>query len=334
MPVIKPQYLLGTLIAAAAAIFASPVFAVTTIPVPFSMQAPYSQWGVQPWEDACEETTIMMVDHFYRGSYGPQIERDVAMKELAHIVWLENWYFGFNKDTNAEQIVTTINNFFPWEAYVVDHPSVEDIVEQIDMRRPVIIPFYGKAVKNPYFKNGGPDYHTAVVKGYDNEKRAFIVQEPGNGRGLDYRYPYDTLMNAMHDFLPDNRTRFGKKVAIFTKPSVQATALLDADEDGLTKAEELQYKTALWSKDTDGDGYSDKTEILHGYSPTLAENKLQDGTLIKAPGSPRVYLMKAKKRHHIANEQVFYAHGYRWSDIVEVSDVFMKSIFIGPTIKF
>ncbi|PIR75213.1 MAG: hypothetical protein CO030_02085 [Candidatus Magasanikbacteria bacterium CG_4_9_14_0_2_um_filter_42_11] len=44
----------------------SPVQATTLLEVPFTSQAPDSIW-VQPWQDACEETTVFMVHRFYMG---------------------------------------------------------------------------------------------------------------------------------------------------------------------------------------------------------------------------------------------------------------------------
>lgn len=41
----------------------------------------------------------------------------------------------------------------------------------------------------------------------------------------------------------------------------------DQDEDGLTDIEETMFDTSLNNKDTDGDSYDDRTEILNLYSP-------------------------------------------------------------------
>lgn len=48
----------------------------------------------------------------------------------------------------------------------------------------------------------------------------------------------------------------------------------DNDRDGINNYDELyKYKTNPNSKDTDGDGYDDKTEIDHGYSPLIKAEK-------------------------------------------------------------
>ncbi|MEK7623286.1 MAG: C39 family peptidase [Patescibacteria group bacterium] len=232
--------------------------------MPFTSQAPDGVW-TQPWFDACEEATITMVDAFYAGK---STSKAYAKDMIQRIVKFELKTFGFHRDTNAAQIADTINRYFPWEARVVKNPTLEDIKTELNAGRPVIIPVHGRALRNPYFRNGGPDYHTVVIAGYDDEKTQFIVQEPGTRHGQDFRYSYDTLLAATHDFLPLGRTRFGERVAIFTMKQLSNSDEIDADNDGLTKAEELRYGTVLWLYDSDGDGFSDGEEVKTGHSPT------------------------------------------------------------------
>lgn len=307
--------------------------AIFKLDVPYTMQAPYSQWGVQPWEDACEEAATIMVDRYYREFRTTLLPKALASNLILHTVNLEQLLFGFNKDTNAEQMVAIINNYFPWEAKVTHDPSIELIKQEIDAGHPVIIPFYGKAVKNPYFRDGGPEYHTAVIKGYDEEKQEFIVNDPGNGYGLDYRYSYATLMDAMHDFLPQNNTKFGQKVAIFTRPELWDSWSIDADSDGLSKSEELRYGTLLWIRDTDGDGYTDGDEVSYGYSPILNELVLTNGSLIKTKDEPKVYLLEAGKKRLIPDEKVFLSQGWEWKDVKIVGRSFLRALDEGDKVR-
>ena len=199
---------------------------------------------------------------------GKSTSKAYAKDMIQRIVKFELKTFGFHRDTNAAQIADTINRYFPWEARVVKNPTLEDIKTELNAGRPVIIPVHGRALRNPYFRNGGPDYHTVVIAGYDDGKTQFIVQEPGTRHGQDFRYSYDTLLAATHDFLPLGRTRFGERVAIFTMKQLSNSDEIDADNDGLTKAEELRYGTVLWLYDSDGDGFSDGEEVKTGHSPT------------------------------------------------------------------
>ncbi len=308
-------------------------YAIFKLDVPYTMQAPDSQWGVQPWEDACEEAATIMIDRYYRGIRSTLLPKSLATNLILHTVNLEQLLFGFNKDTNAEQMAAIINNYFPWEAYVVHDPTIEMLQQEIDAGHPIIIPFWGKAVHNPYFRDGGPDYHTAVIKGYDQEKEEFIVNDPGNGSGLDYRYSYATLMDAMHDFLPVNNTKSGQKVAVFTRPEIQDSAEIDADHDGLSKIRELEYQTLLWIRDTDGDGFTDGEEVSYGYSPIIHELTLTHGSLIKTKDEPRVYLLEEEKKRLIPDEKVFLSQGWNWSDIKIVGKKFLDNLETGDTVR-
>jgi len=242
--------------------------------VPHTSQAPYGYWG-QPWQDTCEEASILMVDKYYSKPGDYKITKKEAKEALLKILQVKKKYFGRSLDENAEKITNLINNFYNWEAKIVDNPTLEMIKNEIDNNKPVIVPLYGKALKNQFFLNNGPYYHVLVISGYDEEKKEFITQEPGlNIKGLDFRYKYDTIMNAIHD-LTDNKklTKNGRKVAIFTQKELATSAEIDADKDGLTKKEELAFKTFPWSKDTDNDGYNDKMEIDNGYSPIKPAKK-------------------------------------------------------------
>lgn len=238
--------------------------------VPFTSQAPYGYWG-QPWQDTCEETAILMVDSFYNNK--KLSDKSVAKQEILRVLKIKTNAYGKSLDENAEQMAKLINDFLIWEATVVENPTLEQIKLQIDASQPVIIPAYGKALKNPRFRNGGPEFHTIVISGYDDDKKQFITQEPGTSYGLDFRYDYDTLMNAIHDFLPNKQTKNGRKAVIFTSKNLKTSADADGDKDGLTKTDELKYGTITWLKDSDGDGYSDGLEVAHGFSPTKKPQK-------------------------------------------------------------
>ncbi len=51
------------------------------------------------------------------------------------------------------------------------------------------------------------------------------------------------------------------------KSTTDNNIVLDSDQDGLTNVEEKLYGTNPYNADTDGDGYSDGTEIKSGYNP-------------------------------------------------------------------
>lgn len=303
----------------------TPVFAFTNLTIPFTPQAPQENWS-QPWQDACEEAVIAMVDYFYAGHSEKTIERNKTTKMIKEIYDLKTKTFGWSLDEDTNKIVTLINNYYGWEARIFENPTIEQIKNEINNNRPIIVPTFGKALQNKYFKDGGPDYHTLIISGYDDEKKEFITQEPGTKFGLDFRYSYDKVMNAIHDFLPNQKTKFGKKNVIFTTKDINLSGQIDADKDGLSKIEEIKHGTVLWLADSDGDGYSDGQEVYSGYLPTLAEKKLADGTLIKTPLQPKVYIIEKEAKKHIKSEEEFMANGFSWSDIITVSPKFINSL--------
>ncbi|OGH87017.1 MAG: hypothetical protein A2206_01095 [Candidatus Magasanikbacteria bacterium RIFOXYA1_FULL_40_8] len=306
--------------------FANPAFS-KSLNVPFTVQAPDANWN-QPWQDACEETVIAMVDYFYSKN---TFTTGKAKEAILQMIKIKEKYLGTSLDENAETIALLINNFLTWEAYIRINPTLEDIKKEIDNNRPVIMPAHGKYLYNPYFQNGGPEYHSLVISGYDDEKQEFITQEPGTRHGLDFRYSYGNIMNAMHDFLPGGQTKFGDKTAIFTSPNITSSANDDADGDGLVKIKEIELKTLLWSYDSDNDGYRDGQEIEAGYSPISANALL--GTLIKTPDSPMVYLFFNNTIRHILNEAVFISHGWKWFNIFTVPGNFIENLETGAEIS-
>lgn len=241
--------------------------------VPFTPQAPYGNWH-QPWQDACEEASIVMVNNYYQNNDIKTIDKIKAKKSISEIFKIKEGKWGKSLDEASSKVVDLINNFLPWEAKAVKDPTLEDLKNEIDNNRPIIIPAYGKAIKNPHFRNGGPEYHMLVISGYDNEKNEFITQEPGTKYGLDFRYSFAIIMDAIHDHPPIGNTKEGEKIALFTSKEITDSGTLDGDNDGLTKADEMSFGSIPWLRDSDGDGFTDGNEVNNGYSPTRKLLKL------------------------------------------------------------
>ncbi len=312
------KYILLTI----AAFFPTTVLGATQLEVPFTPQAPDGVW-VQPWQDACEEASIFMVDRFYQEENIANAE--VAKTGILEIFTMKHQRHGESLDETAETVADLINAYLPWSAYVVDNPSIKSITDEIDAGRPVIVPFAAPLLKNPHFTSDFP-YHMAVISGYNDEKQTFIVEEPGTQYGYNFSYTYATVMNAMHDFVAGDVSS-GEKRVIFTSPELGSTTHIDADNDGLTKAEEIQHGTVTYYADSDGDGFLDGIEAQFGYLPTKDEQALvTSGTLLKSPSSPKVYVVQDGKKRHVASEDVFYKYGWNWTMLEQMSDAMMKTI--------
>lgn len=89
-----------------------------------------------------------------------------------------------------------------------------------------------------------------------------------------YTLRYTMPENGENTFSRYDLTVEGTNTATELFFSEEGAKLTDADEDGLTAYEELStYGTSDDEKDTDGDGFDDKTEIDAGYDPN--SEKLQ-----------------------------------------------------------
>lgn len=182
--------------------------------VPFSSQAPEGNWK-QPWGDACEETSILMVDRFYKNR--TEIGVEEARDAILNIFRVKEGVFGPSYDESAQkvkQMVELINS--NWRAEIQEAPTVEQIKNELRQNRPVIVPLYARDLGNPYYTDEGPDYHMLVITGFNDEKGVFIVNDPGTRHGFQLEFGYDVVMNTIHDLSkPDYKA--GEKRVLFTR---------------------------------------------------------------------------------------------------------------------
>ncbi len=186
--------------------------AEVNLAVPFMLQAPHQNWE-QPFGDACEEASLLMADAFYRGrttAFGA----DEAAEAILEVVAFEDATYGHNKDTNTQEVARTAREYFGYDtALVRPLETPEDMKRVLAKGYPVIVPAYGKALGNPNFRNGGPEYHMLVVKGYTQDGK-WITNDPGTRRGADYVYANDVLMNAIHSFNKEDMRKGAKEFIV------------------------------------------------------------------------------------------------------------------------
>lgn len=183
------------------------------IDVPFTSQAPNGDWS-EPWQNACEETSIYMVSSFYSND---PIKRDQAVLKIKEILKVKNEEIKVSKDESLETISKLIVDLdLPWTAQLVSDPTQEDLKNELVAGRPIIAPVYAPDLKNPHYAFGGPDYHVLVLTGYDDADGVFIVNDPGTKDGEGLRFEYAVFMSAIHDLNSKNFAS-GKKAVLFTK---------------------------------------------------------------------------------------------------------------------
>jgi hypothetical protein len=183
--------------------------------VPFTSQAPYQNWDM-PYQEACEEASLIMVDGFYHDLSG-RIPPADAKKQIDALVAFENSVLGYYKDTTAVETAEIAEKYFKYkDTRVLPVTSAEDIKRAVANGYPVILPASGKALNNPNFRNGGPPFHMLVVRGYTKDR--FITNDPGTRKGENYTYSYEVLLNAIHDWNDGNVTA-GKSVMLIIIPN-------------------------------------------------------------------------------------------------------------------
>lgn len=181
--------------------------------VPFTSQAPEENWN-EPWQNACEETAIVMVNAFYKED---ELNLEEAKKKILEVYNAKKDQIQVSKDESVDTIVEMINRLeLSFHAQAVSNPTHADLIGEIDAGRPVILPVFAPELKNPYYGEEGPDYHVIVLVGYDEHKKVFIVNDPGTEKGQGLEFSYEVLMEAIHDLDPKNYQE-GEKKVVFTE---------------------------------------------------------------------------------------------------------------------
>jgi uncharacterized protein YvpB len=167
--------------------------------VPFLSQAPFQKWDALH-EDACEEASLLMVKYFLDGE--KVITKEEGEKEIQNLVAYENKN-GYGLSVTLQELDKIAENYFSVKKGRVEkNIKIEDIKRELAKGKPVIVGAAGKILPNPNFRNGGPNYHMLVIIGYDEE--FFITNDPGTRLGKDFKYKFDDLFEAAHDWNEKN----------------------------------------------------------------------------------------------------------------------------------
>jgi len=188
----------------------------TNLPVPFVSETPDGVW-VAPWNNACEEATIVMIEQYYLGQ--KTITKNASKNLMRPLFSAEDKLFDSNADTNSSRIQTIVNDFTTFHTISKTNPKLDDIKTELDAGHPVISLHYGFDLKNPLipFLRTGSSYHVMVITGYDDDVQEFIVNDPAVTKGLDFRYNYDIFLNSLHDFNHTTGKADGPARVLFTR---------------------------------------------------------------------------------------------------------------------
>lgn len=163
------------------------------IRVPFAAQAPLGDWE-QPYQDACEEASLILVHHYLTGK--PLTPEIMDQEILDLVAWEEQR--GYGHDVSAAEVVDIARAYYGYQARLQWGVTEAALEAELSAGRPVILPVAGRDLDNPYYSGEGPWYHMLVLTGFDEDR--FITSDVGTKRGANYAYDRDVLFDAIHDF--------------------------------------------------------------------------------------------------------------------------------------
>lgn len=181
--------------------------------VPFMLQAPKQNWDM-PYQEACEEASLLMVRGFLQGRT-TDFGADEADRQIIDLVAYEESK-GDAPDVTLRRLGEIAEAKFGFRPVVKTVTSIDDVKNAIANGYPVIVPASGKALQNPNFRNGGPPYHMVVAKGYLADGR-IVTNDPGTRKGKDYVYGASLFFNAIHDW-NDGDVPNGEKIILVLLP--------------------------------------------------------------------------------------------------------------------
>lgn len=165
--------------------------------VPFFCQAPMTNdesWKIH--HASCEEAALLQAVYYDKNIKDVDLAKvDRTLQDM--IAWQEK-HFGIHKDIHADSIKMLMMSFFDYtsdEILIIRNAGIYDIKEQVASGFPVIAPTYGRWLKNPFYKQPGPEYHMVTVIGYTEDR--IITNDVGTKRGKDFSYPLDVFKKSM-----------------------------------------------------------------------------------------------------------------------------------------
>lgn len=180
----------------------------------FASQAPLGDWN-PPYDEACEEASLIIVHHYLEGT---PLNASIMGREILSMVKHEESN-GLPIDIDMIELAQVARDVYGYDAQVLESGDVtiERIEQELAKGNPVIAPFAGRDLGNPYYSGDGPPYHVLVIVGYDRNN--FITHDVGTKRGANYAYDKDVLMAAIHDWTGSTETiRSGpRRLLIVTK---------------------------------------------------------------------------------------------------------------------
>jgi hypothetical protein len=186
--------------------------------VPFVVQAPFGNWSDPIFQNACEESSIVMAMGWVNGVQA--ISPTNAQNQIQNIVQFENTHFGYNADTNVFDVQKIFQKFFgQTNVSVQENITIADTKQELQKGNLVLVPAFGQALNNPNYTAPGPIEHMLVVTGYDPATHEFITNDPGTRHGSGYRYNENVFFAAIWEY-PSGVTVVSAPTGVFKKAMI------------------------------------------------------------------------------------------------------------------
>lgn len=162
----------------------------------FIPQSPEKNWD-QPWQDACEEASLITVDNYYRAQTLTQAEMLQRYQQMFDYEAQQGW----GHDIDNQKMSQIATDLLGYQTKIITQPTLADLKYYLDRQIPLIVTANGKTLyrENRHFKSGGPWYHSLVILGYNDSTQKFTVHDVGTQFGAYYQYSYQLLLDSIHD---------------------------------------------------------------------------------------------------------------------------------------
>lgn len=184
--------------------------ATLVLQVPFSSQAPSGNWDNN--ED-CEEASIIMANAFLTGNTDNLLAQALVVESIANLKKWEQENLGYNEDTGADATTRMAEEVYNLKVKQIADFSEADLKAELNNQHPILLPVNAKLLDTPKYNALGFFYHMIVIRGYNENEKGFIVNDPGTEDGNGNVYSFETLKNAAtdwnHDLMkmePDKKT--------------------------------------------------------------------------------------------------------------------------------
>ena len=119
--------------------------------------------------------------------------------------WQKKEYGGYVDTSAADTAERLVKGYAGYAHVQVRYDiGVEDIKKELASGNVVLVPVNGRLLKNPNFTRPGPLQHMLLIRGYNDDTKEFITNDPGTRKGKGYRYPYEVMLKAIRDYPTGN----------------------------------------------------------------------------------------------------------------------------------